>query len=308
MTDARKQQVAKIGAALQQTTADIARLLPANIPAERFVRVVKDALNRNPELMECTPASVVDACKKAAQDGLILDGREAALVIFNKREKQGGQWITAAREAQYIPMVAGLRRRVFNSGEVSAMESGIVYEKEIEADRFEWQAGTDARLIHRPLLSDDCGPPVAAYSVVTMANGSKSVEVMRWSEIMAIARRQRKNVDQQGNLSGIWKSDTNEMARKTVFRRHQKQLPFSADTARVFSRIDDLYEGDEPEMDAYDPDTGGITQPTSGKKRGEAARRMREARESQPEPERQPDVEDLEPITENEPEHEEDLI
>lgn len=297
----RKQIIAVMSDTLAKYAPDIQSLLPATIPTERFVRVVKDAMNRNPELFECTPSSVIDACKKAAQDGLILDGREAALVIFNKYKKQGNQWVIDYREAQYIPMVAGLRRRVFNSGEVSAMETGIVYQKEMDEGRFEWQSGTDARLVHRPLLSDDLGPPVAAYSVVTMANGTKSVEVMRWSEILSIAKRQKKNADKEGNLIGIWKTDLGEMARKTVFRRHQKQLPFSADTARVFSRIDDLYAGDDEGADTFDNATGEVTEGSKAKERGGAARRMREDRQSQePTPERQPDVEDLEPVTEDE--------
>lgn len=304
MTDERKQErqtaIATLATALDRAQENFAKLLPATIPSNRFVRVIKDALNRNPELQQCSPASLVDACSKAAQDGLVLDGREAALVIFNKREKQGGQWVTVAREAQYIPMVSGLRRRVYNTGEVAAMETGIVYENEIKEGRFKWQSGTDAVLIHEPLLFGDLGSPVAAYSIVTMSNGSKSVEVMRWQEVMAIARRQSKNHDGQGNLKGIWKSDTNEMARKTVFRRHSKQLPFSADTARVFSRLDEMYQGDDPDADTYDPETGEITEPQRGKERGGAARRMREDRQQRSEPERRDDVEEADIIEHSE--------
>lgn len=307
MTEDRKSTVNALAVALDRAEGSFASLLPATIPAQRFVRVIKDALNRNAELQQCTPASLVDACSKAAQDGLVLDGREAALVIFNKREKQGGRWVTVAREAQYIPMVAGLRRRVFNSGEVSALETGIVYDAEIKEGRFKWQSGTDAVLIHEPLLFGELGAPVAAYSVVTMANGTKSVEVMRWSEIMAIAKRQRKNVDSDGDLQGIWKTDLTEMARKTVFRRHSKQLPFSADTARVFSRIDDMYQGDEPDADTFDAETGEITEPRRSKERGGAARRMREDRQRQAEPQRGDDVEDLDPIDQTD-QYEDDTI
>lgn len=311
-----KTNLAVIAGALDKAAPNFAGLLPATIPAERFVRVVKDAIRRNPDLAQCSPGSVVDACSKAAQDGLVLDGREAALVIFKRYKKNArgqiekdgnGRFIVEGQDAQYIPMVAGLRRRVFNTGEVSALETGIVYAKEIEAGRFEWQTGTDAMLRHAPLLTDDLGPPVAAYSVVTMANGSKSVEVMRWTEIMAIAKRQSKNTDREGNLIGIWKTDTNEMARKTVFRRHQKQLPVSADTARVFSRLDEMYGDDEPGADGFDAETGEITEPKRSKERGGAARRMREDRQRQAEPQRGDDVEDLEPIDQTE-QHEDDTI
>lgn len=261
--------------ALEDAAPNLRAVLPATIPPEKFLRIVYDAMNRNPEIKACKPQSVVDACAQAAKDNLVLDGREAALVIYNK--KNGDSW---EKVAQYIPMTLGLRKRMYATGQVSAMETGIVYQKEVEEGRFEWQAGTDARLNHSPLLSDDLGPPVAAYSVVTMANHTKSVEVMRWSEIMRIAKLQSKNHDGQGNLKGIWKQHTNEMARKTVLRRHSKQLPFDSDLATTFERIDGVYrDPDEPFSEDEITD-----EPQAGKKEGAAREKLRQARASEQPP------------------------
>ncbi len=264
---------------LDSATARFQDLLPENIPAKKFVAVVYDAMNRNPEIRRCEPRSIVNACAKAAADGLVLDGREAALVSYGRREKVGGRWETVGYDATYIPMVAGLRKRVYQSGQVSSMQTGIVYEKEIADGRFEWQEGTDGFLRHSPLLSDDLGSPIAVYSVVAMRDGTKSVEVMRWSEVMKIARRSPKNVDDQGGLKGIWKTDTLEMARKTVLRRHSKQLPVDSDTARVFQRIDDLYEAEDGE-----PQPGEISEPPAGKRRGAGAEKVRAARAAETPP------------------------
>lgn len=256
--------------ALEKSSENLAPLLPATMPPAKFLRIVYDAMNRNPEIRQCKPQSVVDACALAAKDNLVLDGREAALVIYNK--KVGDGW---EKVAQYIPMTLGLRKRMFSTGQVSAMETGIVYEKEVEQGRFEWQAGTDAFLRHSPLLTDDLGPPVAVYSVVTMANHTKSVEVMRWSEVMRIARLQSKNVDGQGNLKGIWKQHTHEMARKTVLRRHSKQLPFDSDLATTFERIDGVYrDPDEP----FSEDEIETENAPAGKKAGAAREKLRQAR------------------------------
>jgi len=302
MADSPQQSRAlAIQGALEAAAPSFTANLPANIPVKKFVRVVQDAIRRNRELLECTPASVIDACSKAAADGLVLDGREAALVIYNKREKdrQTGKWETVAREAQYIPMVAGLRRRIFNSGMVSVLTVSVVYQAELDAGAFEYQEGTEPRLIHRPLLVGDLGPPVAAYSVVTMAGGHRSVEVMRWSEIMAIARRQSKNTDREGNLAGIWKTDTIEMAKKTVLRRHSKQLPFDSETAQMFGRVDDLYrsEGDEIEHDGED------APPAAPAKRAGAGReKLRQARQQASQDKGSPPVEDAEVVEDHDPE------
>lgn len=270
--------------ALEKSSENLAPLLPATIPPAKFLRIVYDAINRNPELKECRPQSVVDACAAAAKDGLVLDGREAALVIYKKYKKDRygkvlkddqGRWIEEGKDAQYIPMVLGLRKRMYATGQISTMETGIVYQKEIEEGRFEWQAGTDAFLRHSPWLGDDLGPPVAVYSVVTMSNHTKSVEVMRWSEVLAIAKRQSKNIDKDGNLKGIWKTDLGEMGRKTVLRRHSKQLPFDSDLATTFERIDGVYrDPDEP----FSEDEIETENAPAGKKAGAAREKLRQAR------------------------------
>jgi recombination protein RecT len=327
------ENVQKIGQELARSAERFGELLPKNIPSVRFVSIVKGALNNNPELRACTPSSVVKACEKAAADGLVIDGREAALVVFKKRGKLAdGSWGVVAHEAQYIPMVAGMRRRIYNSGLVSVLETGIVYENEISQGLFEYQAGTDARLIHRPLLIGELGAEAVVYSVVTMSNGHKSTEVMRWGEVLRIARLQSKNVAYQddakkgirkGDLVGVWAEHTHEMARKTVLRRHSKQLPFDSNTAAMFERVDGLYrsEGEEIDHTAQDAPQEGQDEPpaSAGKARGAGRAALAKARQeaaassSQPStPERAEDVETLDPVEtvedEAHPEQEDDRI
>lgn len=317
---AKAENVQRIGSELVRAQERFGELLPKNIPTQRFVGLVKSALNSNPELRECTPKSIVAACEKAASDGLLLDGREAALVIYNKRAQVDGRWQVVAREAQYIPMVAGMRRRIYNSGLVSVLETGIVHQGELDGGLFEYQAGSEPRLIHRPMLVGELGEPVAVYSVVTMNTGHKSIEVMRWTEVMRIAALQSKNVARQddqkkgvrkGDLVGIWAEHTHEMARKTVLRRHSKQLPFDSATAAMFERVDGLYrsEGEEIDHDDADAPQDGESAPpaSAGKKAGGGKAALDKARQERAsaaaatssqtsEPERSEDVEDLEPV------------
>jgi|VirMetMinimDraft_7_1064189.scaffolds.fasta_scaffold00089_34 recombination protein RecT len=316
----RTENLQRIGAELTRSGERFGELLPKNIPSPRFVGLVKAQLNNNPELRECTPRSIIIACEKAASDGLLLDGREAALVIYNKRQQIDGQWVVVERQAQYIPMVAGMRRRIYNSGLVSVLETGIVYKGEIDAGLFEYVAGTDPRLIHKPLLVGELGDRVAVYSVVTMNNGHKSVEVMRWSEVMRIAALQSKNVARyddkkkgirKGDLVGIWADHMDEMSRKTVLRRHSKQLPFDSATAAMFERVDGLYRSEGEEIDHSEADAPqdeqGSPPASAGKKAGAGKAALDKARQERAsaeaaassqtsEPERHEDVEDLEPV------------
>ena len=69
--------------------ADLKKMLPPSIPSDKFVRTVQTAITLNPDLAEADKNSVLTSCMKAAADGLVLDGREAALTIYNTKQKDG---------------------------------------------------------------------------------------------------------------------------------------------------------------------------------------------------------------------------
>ena len=79
------------------------RALPKHIPIEKFVRVAETAILSNPSIMDCSKQSVLQSLTKAAQDGLLIDGREAAIVTFNNKGIQ---------TAQYMPMIGGILKKV----------------------------------------------------------------------------------------------------------------------------------------------------------------------------------------------------
>jgi len=202
---------------------EIARALPAHIPSEKFQRVFEMAVMRDPNILKCNPRSVLESVQKCAADGLVLDGREAALVIFKDR-------------ASYIPMVGGLLKRARNSGEIASLHAALVYQGEVDQGLFKIQFGTNPEIVHQPLIVGDRGQVVGVYSVARLKDGSVSIEFMRRDEVDAIRKRSRSS----GN--GPWVTDWNEMAKKTVLRRHTKTLPMDSDAARAFQRIDELYD------------------------------------------------------------------
>ena len=58
------------------------------VDADKFLCVVKNAVLRDPEIAEASKQSVYLECMKAINDGLVLDGREAALTLFKVNKKQ----------------------------------------------------------------------------------------------------------------------------------------------------------------------------------------------------------------------------
>jgi recombination protein RecT len=73
--------------------------LPAHIQVDKFIRVLQTAVATTPQLVQAPRPALYSACMKAAQDGLIPDGREAALVTFNTK---------SGVHVAYMPMVAGI--------------------------------------------------------------------------------------------------------------------------------------------------------------------------------------------------------
>ena len=98
-------------------------VLPTHISVERLQRVILIAAQMNPDLLTADRRSFLTSCMKAAQDGLLPDGREAAIVTFKTRikDRTTGQW-GEARLAQYMPMVFGLRKKILQSGEMPNAE------------------------------------------------------------------------------------------------------------------------------------------------------------------------------------------
>ena len=216
---------------LQNMSPQFAAVLPKQIPRERFERVILTAIQNNLDLIGADRRSFWNAAMRAAQDGLLPDGREGAIVLYGKR-------------AQFLPMVAGLRKKVRNSGDLATWDVYAVH----ELDQFEYQLGDEPFIRHKPAL-DNPGKLIAVYSIATLKSGEKSRDVMSISEVERIRLRSRAKDD------GPWKTDFEEMAKKTVARRHSKVLPMSTDLDDLIRRDDEI----ESHSEAPEPQPRRVT-------------------------------------------------
>ena len=195
--------------------------LPAHIPVERFMRVIMTAVQLNPALGNADRASLWTSAMKAATDGLLPDGRDGALVIYKTKalEKDERGRDLYIEKVQWMPMIAGIRKKVRNSGEIVTWDAQVVHAK----DDFQYELGDDPFIKHKPFMDGDPGPVVGAYSVATLKGGEKSREVMTKAQLDKV-RASSKSKDR-----GPWVDWYEEMCRKTVARRHSKVLPMSTD-------------------------------------------------------------------------------
>lgn len=162
MTQQQSKQLTVVDG-IRRMEGEFAAALPKHIPSERFTRNAITVINSNPELLgqDVDKRSLYGSVMKAAQHGLIVDGREAALVsFFSKKEGK--------RVVQYIPMVEGIMKLVRNSGEVSVISVHVVKEN----DSFDYELGDSERILHKPALTNR-GKTIGAYSIVTFKDGEK---------------------------------------------------------------------------------------------------------------------------------------
>lgn len=216
MADPRSQLAVQVRNDLQKMQGEFEAALPPQIPADRFVRTAITAIQMNPDLLSTDRKSLLGACMKAAQDGLMVDGREAALVIFKNK-------------AQYMPMVAGLLKKARQSGQVSSISAHVVYER----DQFDYELGDKERIYHKPSLNDDRGKPIAVYAIGRMVDGGV------YREVMSVAQVEKVRSVSRAKNSGPWEAWWDEMARKTVIRRLAKYMPSSTDLDQVLGRDDE---------------------------------------------------------------------
>lgn len=203
----QQQMIATIRSAAYREQLIVA--LDGEISADFYTRVAVTALLDNPDLVKADPASVYQAFIKAAQDRLLPDGREAALVIF------GGK-------AQYLPMIGGLRKIAAEYG--WTIRTAVVYEN----DRFEQVLGLNPDLIHVPVRpGHDRGKPIAAYAIGFHRDGRKDFEVLDAAEIEKIKKASR------ASSKGPWVDWWERMWEKSAGRRLFAKLPLGSGDDRV---------------------------------------------------------------------------
>lgn len=235
MSDHNQQVILR--AEMTKMTPQFKAALPAHVPPERFTRVAITAISANNDLLNADRQTLYAACMKCAQDGLLPDGREAALVVFSNR-------------VQYMPMMAGILKKVRNSGELLSITAHVVY----ETDKFEYQLGDDEKIIHVPALDGDRGRPKMVYGIAKTKDGGI------YREIMTVADVEKVRSISKAKNSGPWRDWWEEMARKTVLRRLSKRLPMNTDLDDVLRRDDDLYD-----VDAGDPPAPAETKPRTSR-------------------------------------------
>lgn len=219
----------------------VAMALPKHLTPERFVRVALTAFMRTPKLMECSQSSVFKCLLDLSALGLEPDGRRAHLIPFKNNYKDAtGNW-KSQMECQLIIDYKGLAELAYRSGAVSKIHADVVCENDI----FKYNKGVVE--VHEIDFKKDRGNAYAYWAMVGFKDGSERYQVMSLGEVEAIRARSK------AKDNGPWKTDYDEMGKKTAFRRLSKWIPLSPEEhdaiEKDYDSFHELPRGERAELD-----------------------------------------------------------
>ena len=241
---------------IKSMESEIKKALPSVITPERFTRMTLSALSVNPKLAACTPKSFLGAMMSAAQLGLEPNTPlgQAYLIPYKNR---------GTDEVQFQIGYKGLIDLAYRSGEVELVQAHIVYEN----DTFECEYGLDPKLVHKP-ADKDRGEPIKVYALFKTKSGGYGFEVMSMDDVRKHAEKYS-----QAYKSGFspWKTNFEEMAKKTALKRVLKYAPLKSDFVKAVVQdetiksdlSEDMYEVKnetvfEAEYTEVDTETGEV--------------------------------------------------
>lgn len=216
---------------MEEWKEDITLALPHNITYDRMRSTFITAVAHNPEILKCDQDSIRTALLKCANDRLMPDNREAALVPYNTNVAKANEKPNYKLLCQYLPMVLGIRKRAKELGGIKKIVCEVVRQN----DFFDRELGDDSKIVHKPpQLGTDRGDIIGAYSIFYDDNDDVlHRETMDRSEI-----EEAREVSRAKN-GPAWTKFYSEMARKTVLRRGAKSIPSMPDELRTIIERDD---------------------------------------------------------------------
>ena len=216
---------------IQSMSGEIAKALPSVMTPERFTRIVLSALSTTPRLATCTPQSFLGAMMTAAQLGLEPNTPlgQAYLIPYKS-------------ECTFQVGYKGLLDLAYRSGEVTLVQAHEVCEN----DEFTYSFGLNPDLHHIPATGER-GEVTHYYAIWKGKNGGFGFEVMAKDEVEKHGKKFSKSYS-----NGPWRTNFDEMAKKTVLKKALKYAPMKTDFVRAVVTDETIKHDISPEMWAVD--------------------------------------------------------
>lgn len=253
MTEAQEKRKTMNGL-IEKMSGEIKKALPSVITPERFTRMILSAISVTPKLAECTPKSFLAAMMTAAQLGVEPNTAlgQAYLIPYNNK---------GVLTCQFQLGYKGLIDLAYRSGQVSMIGAYDVREN----DEFHYEFGLNPFIRHIP-ARENRGAPIYYYAMFKTKDGGIGFAVMSTQEIRMHAQKYSKAFE---SSSSPWKTNFDEMAKKTVLKRCLKYAPMKTEFVRAMVQdetiktniLEDMVDVPDETVIELDKDTGEIVNP-----------------------------------------------
>ncbi len=208
----------------QEARAAIEPMLRPGDSYERIVVEVFHAAANNPDILKCTPQSIVSAVAKAVGTGLVIS--------------EGIHLVPYGQKLQAIFDYKGRVELIVRAGVARAIDAHCVYANE----RFDYTQGTNPTIEHHPIMDPTKrGAMIGAYAIATLNHYRSQSVVLSTAEIEQV-RQQYSKQWKSGELP-YW------YAQKTCVHRLAKLLPRNPALAQVIA----LFEREERDLEEAEP-------------------------------------------------------
>lgn len=207
-----------------------ARIVPMlrGVEYDRVMGEVYLVASQSPEILECTPASIVGAVARAVSWGLTI-GETVHLVPFNVKVSRKGQPDEWEKRLQAIQDYKGKIELIVGAGMAKAVRAEAVYENEV----FEYEQGSSPFLKHVPSKkAAERGAIIGAYAIADHGfNRAPTIKYVPIADVNAIRAR----------LSKQWKEGVCPpwYAMKTAVHQMAKLLPKNPRLVKVLATLEE---------------------------------------------------------------------
>lgn len=192
--------------------------------ARKFMSAVMADVQRNPKLLECTPASIFNSYITMASCGFMpsaVSGEAYVLPYNNSKKNPATGKYEQVMEAQFQMGYQGLVTLFYKAG-VTKITGGIVHAN----DKASMVNGMFTHEVPLTMSKEERGEPIGAY-VTVLFRGQENTKYMNAKDIMAHAKKFSKSFDPAGKYSP-WNPENDPertMWLKTVLKAQSKLLP-----------------------------------------------------------------------------------
>ena len=222
----------------------IAKALPAHITADRLIAMFTIVIQSNPEIANCSQASLIGALVQTAQLGLIPGNvSHCYYVPFNNKKKDG----SFVREVQFILGYKGMVELVNRSKSAAILSTEVVYEN----DTFSYSLGLNPSLNHTP-TDGERGGIKGVYCIAKNLMANEKLFIYLTKEDIEKVR----GASKAGNSDySPWAKWYEEMAKKTAIKRICKLLPLAIDIQKKISTDETVKTQLAPDMTTVKDET-----------------------------------------------------